>query len=128
MNKLLASTFALIAMGFFTNPAVASEPVPGAEIAVEQVPGPVVVKVTTGKNGEFTVSFSKVILTITPPKSAAVNKQFAGMGPQKIRVTFNTTKGPHKLILLWNPPDPRIKSNGGFAVSGEGIMPNAETR
>ena len=126
MNKLLASTFALIAMGFFTDPAVASEPVPGAEITVEQVPGPYVVKVTTDKNGEFTVSFLKgvkapssgeLILTITPPKSAATNKQFAEIVPQKITVKFNTTKGILKFILIWNPPDPLIKSNrGGFAV------------
>jgi hypothetical protein len=108
-------------MGFFTDPAVASEPVPGAEITVEQVPGPYVVKVTTDKNGEFTVSkapsSSEVTLTITPPKSAATNKKFTGMVPQKITVKFNTTKGILKFILIWNPPDPLIKSNrGGFAV------------
>jgi hypothetical protein len=84
------------------------EPVPGAEILVEQEPNDVPIKGTphkyiTDENGEFTFSFPKgvedpssgeLILTITPPRrSAATNNKLSGMAAQKITVKFNTTKG-----------------------------------
>ena len=83
------------------------EPVPGAEILVEQEPNDMPIKgapqkYVTDQNGEFTFSFPKgvavpssgeLILTITPPRiSAATKNKLSGMVAQKITVKFNATK------------------------------------
>jgi hypothetical protein len=96
-----------------------SEPVPGAEITVEQVPGPIVIKTCiTDKNGEFTLTFPKgykfpssgeLILTITPPKTSGAKDKEQLNGSeiggrkypttkQKITVKFKTEKG---MIDAW---------------------------
>lgn len=89
------------------------EPVPGAEILVEQEPNDVpITHCITDKNGEFEFSFPKgyklpssgeLTLTITPPKtSGAKDKELNGTEiggrkypttKQKITVKFNTKNG-----------------------------------
>jgi hypothetical protein len=62
-EKIKKLTMFVVSMLFLTSAplARASEPVPGAEITVEQVSGPVVVKkCVTDSNGEFSVTVAEI--------------------------------------------------------------------
>lgn len=93
--------------------SVASEPVPGAEITVEQVPGPTIIKsiCKTGENGEFDISISnidefqgkessvcKFMVTIkTDNKSKFKAKE------TKIPLTLNKSEGPfYEFVVVYN--------------------------
>ncbi len=129
-TKVLFAVILLISLSFFSfSNAVAGEPVPGAEILIEQEPGDVpVATVVTNKDGEFKFSFPDGMkipksgifkITITPPKDLkrSLAKRLSGMGKQTIEIPFSRKDGPKfKFVLTW---EPKTKSNrGGFAVSG----------
>ena len=101
--------------------SVASEPVPGAEITVEQVPGPTIIKsiCKTGENGEFDISISnldefqgkesivcKFMVTIkTDNKSKFKAKE------SQIPLTLNKSDGPfYEFVVVYD------KANDKFII------------
>jgi len=119
----------------------ASEPVPGAEITVEQVPGPVIIKkCVTDKNGEFSVAVEEIELayekiertkitklaspgdeitfrmTIKPPKG------WMGMFTSnqvtiKVRKISESKKAKFEFVLWWER-EGKLKTNkGSFAIN-----------
>jgi hypothetical protein len=138
MKKLVTLALALVALAAFSFPAIPSEPVPGAEITVEQVPGPIVVKqCVTGKDGAFSVSIKEInlaaerikrakpttlapasdtitlLVTITPPKG------WTGVSTSN-QVTVAFTKVPHKdiywFVVSWVPALEKT-NKGCFAIN-----------
>ncbi|MGB9666303.1 MAG: stalk domain-containing protein [Candidatus Cryosericum sp.] len=116
------------------NVMVKSEPVPGAEITVEQYPGPVVVVKTkmcqTDANGDFSITFSKDELASMPDQTdfLLTIKVKDSMGyaledgaSNKIAVRILKAKGPvYKFTLLWRQNTTQLKTNKGtFAVNGK---------
>jgi len=112
---------------------IKGEPVPGAEILVEQEPNDVPIKsVVTNDKGEFSFDFffkaeqgtkspGKVTLNlyITPAKSTAY--QLSEGKTNMVTIEISEADGPHyEFTLKWIPD--QIKSNrGGFAVSGHNM-------
>jgi len=129
-TKILFAVILLLSLSFisYSNP-IAGEPVPGAEILIEQEPNDVPIAVAiTNNDGEFTFSFPEGLkipkngifkITITPPKDLKRSKakKLAGMEKQTIEIPFKKKEGPKfKYQLIW---EQKSKSNrGGFAVSG----------
>ena len=117
-----------ICINSYSNP-LAGEPVPGAEILIEQEPNDVPIAVAiTNNDGEFTFSFPEGLkipkngifkITITPPKDLKRSKakKLTGMEKQTVEIPFKKKEGPKfKYVLIW---EQKSKSNrGGFAVSG----------
>ncbi|BAL80776.1 copper amine oxidase N-terminal domain-containing protein [Caldisericum exile] len=116
---------------------IKSEPVPGAEITVEQCPGPVVIfkKKTckTDESGNFSITFSKselaamgdqtdILLTINVKDSARYSLE--DVASNRIVVRLLRSKGPtYNFTLLWNQNTAQNKANkGSFAVN-----PKAQT-
>lgn len=112
---------------------MAGEPVPGAEILIEQEPNDVPIALaTTNNNGEFVFSFPEGIkipksgtfkITITPPQKlkGSNSKRLKGMEMegQTIQVQFSRKEGPKfKYILIWDEKLKTKSNRGGFAVSG----------
>lgn len=121
--------FCLILFSF--SPSVAGEPVPGAEILIEQEPGDIPVQsVVTNKHGEFEFRFPDGMkipksgtfkLTITLPENlkGAIAKQMKGIEKQTIEIPFTRKDGPKfKYVLTWDVQLKSKSNRGGFAVSG----------
>ena len=84
-TKILFAVILLLSLSFisYSNP-IAGEPVPGAEILIEQEPNDVPIAVAiTNNDGEFTFSFPEGLkipkngifkITITPPKDLKRSK------------------------------------------------------
>ncbi|MDH7605240.1 MAG: hypothetical protein QHH13_10090 [Melioribacter sp.] len=104
------------ALDAFINPttksAVASEPVPGAEITVEQQPGPIIIKkCVTDKNGEFTVLIEEIELAFEKIERKGSNKIFI---PNEINLQFTIKpKDPDKYPSLTNKVKVTIKKSDG---------------
>ena len=129
-TKVLIAVILLISLSFFSfSNAYSGEPVPGAEILIEQEPNDVpIASVITDKDGEFKFSFPDGMkipksgtfkITITPPRDLkrSLAKKLSGMEKQTIEIPFKRKDGPKfKFVVTW---EPKSKSNrGGFAVSG----------
>ncbi|MGC8722058.1 MAG: stalk domain-containing protein [Caldisericaceae bacterium] len=113
---------------------VKSEPVPGAEITVEQYPGPVVVVKTkmcqTDANGDFSITFSKDELSAMPDQidllltikvKDSMGYSLEDGASNKIVVRILKAKGPvYKFTLLWSQNTSQLKSiKGRFACNGK---------
>ncbi|MGC8757751.1 MAG: stalk domain-containing protein [Caldisericaceae bacterium] len=111
---------------------VKSEPVPGAEITVEQYPGPVVVVKTkmcqTDANGDFSITFSKDELSAMPDQidllltikvKDSMGYSLEDGASNRIVVRLSRAKGPtYNLSLLWSQNTTQIKTNkGSFAIN-----------
>jgi hypothetical protein len=116
---------------FSFSPLLAGEPVPGAEILIEQEPNDVpIAQVQTNSNGEFTFSFPDGMkvpdkgtfkITIVPPKNLTglKAKKLTGMEKQTIEISFTKKDGPKfKYVLKWDDQLKTKSNRGGFAVSG----------
>jgi hypothetical protein len=113
-------------------PSLASEPVPGAEILIEQEANDVpIARVVTNKDGEFSFTFPEGIkipkngtfkITVLPPKNpkGSIAKNLLDMEKQTIRISFNQKDGPKfKYVLTWDVKLKTKSNRGGFAVSGK---------
>ncbi len=129
-TKVLIAVILLISLSIFSfSNVLAGEPVPGAEILIEQEPNDVpIASVITDKDGEFKFTFPDGMkipksgifkITITPPQDLkrSLAKKLSGMKKQTIEIPFKRKDGPKfKFVVTW---EPKTKSNrGGFAVSG----------
>lgn len=129
-TKILYAIILLLSLSFGSfSFSLAGEPVPGAEILVEQEPNDVpIASAVTNKDGEFSFTFPSGIkipkngifkITIKPPKNLkkSVAKKLSGMEKQIIEIPFKKKDGPKfKFVITW---EQKTKSNrGGFAVSG----------
>lgn len=95
-----------------TKSAVASEPVPGAEITVEQQPGPIIIKkCVTDKNGEFIVLIEEIELAFEKIERKGSNKILI---PNEINLQFTIKpKDPDKYPSLTNKVNVTIKKSDG---------------
>lgn len=131
-SKILFGLILLLGVSLFSySTSLAGEPVPGAEILVEQEPNDVPIShVQTNINGEFVFTFPEGMkipdkgtfkITITPPKNLQGLKarKLSGMEKQTIEIPFTKKDGPKfKYVITWDE-NLKTKSNrGGFAVSG----------
>jgi hypothetical protein len=129
-TKIFYAIILLLSLSFGSfSFSFAGEPVPGAEILVEQEPNDVpIASAVTNKDGEFSFTFPSGIkipkngifkITIMPPKhlKKSVAKKLTGMEKQTIEIPFKKKDGPKfKFVITW---EQKTKSNrGGFAVSG----------
>ena len=107
-----------------------SEPVPGAEITVEQVPGPTIVKSTavTNDKGEFSLTLPKedlstlpdaldVIVTIKAKNTLGYT--LADGASNRVIVRVNKANGPtFTFVVLWQTPTTKALTNKGcFAIN-----------
>lgn len=114
------------------NVMVKSEPVPGAEITVEQYPDPVVLIKTkmcqTDGNGNFSITFSKDELASLPDQTDCLLtiKVKDSMGyaledgaSNRVVVRLLKAKGPtYGFSLLWSQNSTQLKTNkGSFAIN-----------
>lgn len=113
-----------------TKSTFVSEPVPGAEITVEQQPGPIIIKkCVTDKNGEFTLLIEEIELAFEKIERKGTNKilipdeinlQFI-IKPKdsdkypsltnKVKVTIKKSDGP-KFVFVVTYQKPNEKSSG----------------
>jgi hypothetical protein len=118
-----------------TETTVKSEPVPGAEITVEQVPGPVFIKkCVTDKDGKFTVMSEEIELAIEKierakialPEEITLQVTIKPKDPSRFPVENNSvvikvkkSDGP-KFTFVVTYQKPTTKSNKGyFAISSK---------
>jgi hypothetical protein len=131
-TKILVGISLLVCLSLFSfSPLLSGEPVPGAEILIEQEPNDIPIQsVKTNQDGEFEFTFPDGMkipksgtfkITITPPKNlkGSIAKKIKGVEKQTIEIPFTRKDGPKfKYVLIW---DDQLKTNsnrGGFAVSG----------
>ena len=95
-----------------TKSAVASEPVPGAEITVEQQPGPIIIKkCVTDKNGEFTVLIEEIELAFEKIERKGSNKILI---PNEINLQFTIKpKDPSRFPVENNSVVIKVKKSDG---------------
>jgi hypothetical protein len=133
-SKLLFCVAFLFSASLFScSTLLAGEPVPGAEILVEQEPNDVpIAQAISNTHGEFMFSFPEGIkipksgtfkITITPPQKLKGSnaKRLKGMYMEKqtIQIQFSRKDGPKfKYILIWDEKLKTKSNRGGFAVSG----------
>lgn len=133
-SKLLFYVVFLFSASLFSfSTSLAGEPVPGAEILIEQEPNDVpIAQAISNNHGEFVFSFPEGIkipksgtfkITITPPQklkgSNAKKLKGMEMGKQTIQIQFSRKDGPKfKYILIWDEKLKTKSNRGGFAVSG----------
>lgn len=112
---------------------VKSEPVPGAEITVEQYPGPTIIKTktcTTDDKGNFSFSLTKDEFLQLPDQADFIMtikvkdpKGFSLEEGASNRVVVRVKKGDKlnfEFTLLWMQNSNQVKSNKGtFAVSSK---------
>jgi len=90
-----------------------SEPVPGAEITVEQVPGPIVVKkCVTDKNGEFSVSIEEIELAYKKIERTGSSKIASSSNEINLQITVKP-KDPTKYSTLTNTVIMKVKKSDG---------------
>jgi len=131
-SKNLSGLILLLLVCFFSYfPAMAGEPVPGAEILIEQEPNDIPISlVQSNDDGEFTFTFPKGMkipdkgvfkITVTPPSKlkGQLKKKLSGMEKQVIEVPFRRKDGPKfKYVITWDEKLKSKSNRGGFAVSG----------
>jgi len=118
-----------------TKAATVSEPVPGAEITVEQVPGPTIIKkCTTDEKGEFTLSpeelelaaekiertkaEAELVLKISIKPPANFPYKLDDKSRNEVTIKIKKPEKKQVFVLLWQKTD--AKSNKGyFAVSSK---------
>jgi hypothetical protein len=110
--------------------AQAGEPVPNAEVYIEQETGSEpIANVVTDANGEFEISMAGIKnfpetgifkLTISPSKSFKISHQLQATYKEKVNVPFTAKKGgKYRYILRWVPDASKTQNRGCFAVSGK---------
>jgi hypothetical protein len=133
-SKLLFCFALLISASLFSfSTCMAGEPVPGAEILIEQEPNDEpIAQAISNNHGEFMFSFPEGMkipksgifkITITPPQKLKGSnaKKLKGMDMEKqiIQIQFSRKDGPKfKYILIWDEKLKTKSNRGGFAVSG----------
>jgi hypothetical protein len=132
-SKLLFCIILLLSISLYSfSPPLSGEPVPGAEILVEQEPDDIPIRsVITNQDGEFSFTFPKgekipksgtFKITITPPQKmkGAKGKKLEGMEKQTIIIPFVRKDGPKfKYTLTWDKTLKTKSNKGGFADSGK---------
>src|SRR3989338_235954 len=72
----IAAAIVAVFFGIAVKSAQAGDPVPGIDISLEQIPGGIVAKATTGKDGRFSfdkLKQGKYVLRITPTLAKVEN-------------------------------------------------------
>jgi hypothetical protein len=111
--------------------AEAGEPVPGAEIYIEQEPnGEPVANGVTNENGEIEILVERnkelpatgvFSFVITPSKTFKTKYNLPASFKGKTEFPFSRNKtGKYKFVIRWIPnPDAKAQNKGTFAVSGK---------